>query len=165
MNTTNPLPVGTRVTDRDGFEGTINNITHHAGSFWYDVRFERGVAVRYASDIASFKHSPDARRMTSSPWGAIEHVTQLAEGIWIVETSSHGGIFLSDQRMAEMPVERRKTFAGGNWFEEDCDWALVAITFTDAFKDEQVEQARAIIRQWRPEIAARMRVGGTIGTF
>jgi hypothetical protein len=54
-------------------------------------------------------HSPDARRFTTSPWGEVEHVTQLADGIWQIDTASHGGIFLSDQRMAEMPVERRKT--------------------------------------------------------
>jgi hypothetical protein len=109
-------------------------------------------------------HSPDARRFTTSPWGAVEHVTQLAEGIWQIDTASHGGIFLSDQRMAEMPVERRETkYSKGGWFEEDCDWALVAVTFPDAFKDEHVEIAREIVRNFHP--AARMRVGGTFGTL
>lgn len=50
---TKPLPIGTTITDRDGYCGTITNITHFDGSHWYDVRFDRGSAVRYDSDIAS----------------------------------------------------------------------------------------------------------------
>ena len=45
------LPVGTKIVDRDGFRGTITLVTHHAGSFWYDVRFDRGSAVRYPEDV------------------------------------------------------------------------------------------------------------------
>jgi hypothetical protein len=43
--------VGDKVMDRDGFKGTIRKITFHDGSHWYDVRFERGEAVRYDSDL------------------------------------------------------------------------------------------------------------------
>lgn len=43
--------IGTKVIDRDGFRGTIRNVTHHNGSFWYDVQFDRGGAVRYHSDL------------------------------------------------------------------------------------------------------------------
>lgn len=45
------LPVGTRVRDKDGYEGTIVRITHFDGSFWYDVRLSGGVAVRYPTDL------------------------------------------------------------------------------------------------------------------
>jgi hypothetical protein len=40
-----------RVIDRGGFKGTIVLVTEWRGSVWYDVRFERGSAVRYDSDL------------------------------------------------------------------------------------------------------------------
>jgi hypothetical protein len=51
MTTHQRFAHGTRVIDRDGFIGSICNITDHNGSFWYDVRFERGSAVRYPGDV------------------------------------------------------------------------------------------------------------------
>ena len=44
--------VGDRVVDRDGYEGTVVNVTEWNGSRWYDVRFGfAGVAVRYDGDL------------------------------------------------------------------------------------------------------------------
>ena len=43
--------VGDKVIDRDGFKGVITLVTEWRGSHWYDVRFERGEAVRYDSDL------------------------------------------------------------------------------------------------------------------
>jgi hypothetical protein len=48
---TSKLQVGTKVIDRDGFKGAITLVTEWHGSRWYDVRFERGTAVRYDSDL------------------------------------------------------------------------------------------------------------------
>jgi hypothetical protein len=45
------LTIGTKIIDRDGFKGTIRAITEFKGSRWYDVRFERGEAVRYDRDL------------------------------------------------------------------------------------------------------------------
>jgi len=41
-----------RVIDRSGFRGTVVNVTELEGSVWYDVRFDRGVAVRYDADLS-----------------------------------------------------------------------------------------------------------------
>lgn len=43
--------VGERVTDGDGFPGTIVKVTEWEGSIWYDVQLPGGVAVRYESDL------------------------------------------------------------------------------------------------------------------
>lgn len=43
--------IGDRVVDRSGYFGTVTNITHYNGSHWYDIRFERGGAVRYEEDL------------------------------------------------------------------------------------------------------------------
>jgi len=49
--------VGAPVIDRDGFTGTVTNVTHHDGAHWYDVRIMQGTrivgeAVRYDSDLS-----------------------------------------------------------------------------------------------------------------
>lgn len=46
-----PFERGDKVVDRSGFKGTVVGVTDHRGSRWYDVRFERGVAVRYDYDL------------------------------------------------------------------------------------------------------------------
>lgn len=69
----------------------------------------------------------------SSPWGAVESYNKLATGIWAVSTCSHGGIHLSDARLAELTEMigyEFPTFCGDpNWFEEDCDWCVVPVAF------------------------------------
>ena len=98
-------------------------------------------------------HTPDARRLTTSPWGEIQQVTQIAAGIWRVDTASHGGLKLSDQRLAAMPPAWRNTaYSRNGWFEEDCDWGLVALAFPDAFKTEHVALARTIIATCYPHL-------------
>jgi hypothetical protein len=44
--------VGDKVQDRDGIKGVIADITHWDGSHWYDVRFDRGTAVRFDRDLS-----------------------------------------------------------------------------------------------------------------
>ncbi|MDE2096886.1 MAG: hypothetical protein KGL39_06525 [Patescibacteria group bacterium] len=43
--------IGDKVMDRDGRQGIVKLVTEWRGSIWYDVRFEHGEAVRYASDL------------------------------------------------------------------------------------------------------------------
>ena len=65
-----------------------------------------------------------------SPWGPVQHAEQVAPGIWSVGTAGHGGIMLSIERNAAMPeCLRRKN----GCYEEDCEWALVALFYKDEF--------------------------------
>jgi len=99
-------------------------------------------------------HTPDARRLKTSPWGEIQHVTQIADDIWQVDTASHGGLKVSDQRLAAMPAHLRTTpYSQNGWFEEDCDWAFVAVCFPDAFKPEYVVVARQTMARCYPELS------------
>lgn len=43
--------IGDMVVDKGGYRGTITDVTEWRGSRWYDVRFERGAAVRYDGDL------------------------------------------------------------------------------------------------------------------
>ena len=63
-----------------------------------------------------------------SPWGSIDNVDLLADGIVFVHTPSHGGIWLSDARLAQMPPEERSS---DGWYEEDCEAAFPLRRFRD----------------------------------
>lgn len=85
-----------------------------------------------------------------TPWGQSQTVETIADGITHVTTASHGGIHLSPERFAQMPPEYQKTWAGAPWYEEDCDWAKVAVTFPEYFEKHVVENAKKSIA-WNKE--------------
>jgi hypothetical protein len=78
-----------------------------------------------------------------SPWGTIDDVRLVADGIYNVCTPGHGGYYLDNARLAEFRklFPKFKPFAGFPWFEEDCDWAMVTIAFPQYFHDAQVFNA------------------------
>lgn len=86
------------------------------------------------------------RSPVSSPWGQVQHSKCLADGIWSVSTASHGGIWLSEDRLRELDEimpEAYPTFVGdARWFEEDCDWCIPVIAF-------HLEHFEAACRQLR----------------
>lgn len=81
----------------------------------------------------------------SSPWGSVQHSTVLADGIVRVSTSSHGGIWLSRERQARMPLALKMDT---NWYEEDCDWACVAVAYPEAFQRDY-EIAVETLKHWK----------------
>lgn len=95
---------------------------------------------------------------TSSPWGQVDHAEEIAPGIWSVGTPSHGGVKLSVQRQKDMPAYMRMT---GGWYEEDCDWGLVALVFKAEFDVLRAWQkpgdrthyacAVGIVKDWNPD--------------
>lgn len=63
-------------------------------------------------------------------WGPSQHCKTVADGIQQVSTASHGGYKLDAIRNALVPAYMRQA---GGWYEEDCDWAIVAVIFPAAF--------------------------------
>lgn len=105
-----------------------------------------------------------APRTHRTPWGAAQDVAEVAPGITRIDTASHGGYHLDRKRQAE--VVRRfphfKTFAGGPWYEEDQDRALVCLTFPDCFPTNALPAARRVVEysaraESDPAIISRMR--------
>lgn len=65
-----------------------------------------------------------------TPWGPAQHQTTIAPGIITLDTAGHGGIHLDEHRNAQMPAYMRAdTYTKRGWYEEDCDWAKVAVVF------------------------------------
>lgn len=85
-----------------------------------------------------------------TPWGMADCVRQLSPGVWSVSTPSHGGLYVSAEWLEKMPDHLRGWNWGGlrHWFEEDCDWAKVAIAFPGLFEPEAVESAEKIVARY-----------------
>lgn len=82
-----------------------------------------------------------------SPWGWIQSVKEMSEGMWFVSTAGHGGIKLSRQLNAKMPKQFRRE---GGWYEEDCEVSLVVLAFPDRFTPVQVKDAEVSAKNWFP---------------
>jgi hypothetical protein len=78
--------------------------------------------------------TPNVYRGMRTPWGKADHATIITEGVGRVDTSGHGGMKLSRSRNAKVAACWRRT---GGWYEEDCECAIVVLTFPELF-DEKV---------------------------
>jgi len=109
------------------------------------TNFARGTEESPVPEVQPTLFAPTSRP-TYSPWGRPDECDEIAPGIWRVFTPSHGGFIISQQRRDRMPPVLRdfQTFAGGNSYEEDCDWAIVALAYPDHFTREQLACARQV---------------------
>lgn len=103
-----------------------------------------------------------------TPWGPAQFSRERAPGIVEYTTASHGGIHITKERYAQMPEEyrRHKPWAGRYWYEEDCDWCVVALAFPDDYfsvidtdqKEAVLEHARKIFEEWiKPKLEGKKR--------
>lgn len=90
----------------------------------------------------------------SSPWGAIQSSTRVAEGIRYVSTSSHGGVLLSAERNRKVPEYMRLR---GGAYEHDNAIAVPMVVFAEEFAkaekktvDEIKTEALLRLREWQP---------------
>lgn len=89
-----------------------------------------------------------------TPWGESQTVETVTDGILNISTAGHGGLWISCERLAEMPdifKTPSKFYDGGQFFEEDCEWARVALSFPKYFPDSQ-KIARQTFRYYHPEL-------------
>ena len=98
----------------------------------------------------------------STPWGHPDIVTEIAPGIVFYSTPSHGGYWLSPARVAAMPKPLRdfQPFAGPNFYEEDADWAIVALAFPQFFPDDAIPAALQTIKHYKPELYEQVAAAG-----
>lgn len=83
------------------------------------------------------------RPPTSTPWGAIHHSRMIQPGVWSFSTAGHGGMYVAPSLREHMPEQFRAfaPWAGEGWYEEDCDWAIVCLSFPNAFDGRSLHNA------------------------
>lgn len=81
-----------------------------------------------------------------TPWGASQGARIYADGVVSHSTAGHGGFKLSAERNRQVdPMLRSR----GGWYEEDAEWAIVALTFPHLFTSyERCSAERTIKDSW-----------------
>lgn len=90
-----------------------------------------------------------------TPWGHADNAEEYVPGVTWYDTPSHGGFHLDRAHNAQVPDYMRRE---GGWYEEDCDWAIVATVFPTAFichgegdVATTLQSARDTMRNWHPD--------------
>lgn len=90
-----------------------------------------------------------------TPWGKADSVVTLSNGIRRVSTPSHGGYWVPAKLLPLVPAQFQayaaKWSGSPQWYEEDCAWACVAVTFPDVFDwsaGETLAHAQEVIARY-----------------
>jgi hypothetical protein len=150
-------------------------LAHSDDSFYRSEFTFSDVTTKYTKDgdryYCEFARYPQKRARghpTETPWGPAQTSTEIAPGIVAYTTASHGGYYVSPERVSTMPKSLRdfKPFAGPNWYEEDCDWAVVALAFPKFFPPDAIPAALKTLERSQPGLfaeAAAMQASGGRG--
>lgn len=136
---------------RDDFHG-------HGGTLPDEAAFRARVLeqAEHAKELRALNrrefHSRDI-----TPWGLSQDATAYAEGVVFHSTASHGGFHLSDERNTLIDHRLRRHYG---WYEEDAEWAIVAMTFPDLFTNLERRLADQTVKDSRPDAWEAIR--GTI---
>ncbi|WP_419906371.1 DUF7007 domain-containing protein [Hoeflea sp.] len=94
----------------------------------------------------------EIRSQANTPWGPSQGATVFAEGIACHSTAGHGGFHLAADPNAKVAPRLRNA---NGWYEEDAEWAIVAITFPDLFTSFERRCADKTIKDsWPDEFEA-----------
>lgn len=127
---------------RADFYGHCGELTDEAAFTAYVVEqagHQREQQALGRRDIATHIHTP---------WGPAQRSTSYADGVEFHSTASHGGFKLSVDRNRVVHSQMR---ADDGFYEEDCAWAAVALTFPDLFTSFEQRCANETLRNWQPD--------------
>lgn len=102
------------------------------------------------------EHNQEKRRLrrreiggsANTPWGVSHGATVYAEGVMAHSTAGHGGFKLSAERNRKVHPMLR---SAGGWYEEDAEWAIVAITFPHLFTAFERRGAERTVKDSWPD--------------
>lgn len=83
-----------------------------------------------------------------TPSGMSDSAEVYEDGVIFYGTPSHGFIKLNRKKQNEMPLCLRLK---GGWYEEDCEWARVALGFKELFTEREYNQAVRTMKNWNPD--------------
>jgi hypothetical protein len=150
-------------------ELTRTDFIGHDGRLADEAEFPARVAETAGQkrDLAVLKRVR-TRMSASTLWGGSQMAVSYAEGVVAHMTAGYGGFRLSADRNAKVhPLLRKET----PWYEDDCEWAIVAISFSDLFTAFERSMEEKTIRNTWPEawetihgcVFPRERAGTRIG--
>jgi len=89
---------------------------------------------------------------SKSPWGTVQSVTEITEGVHLVSTAGHGGLKVARAQNARIPAPLRRR---GGWYEEDAEasipfWALYDERIAEA-SGESRERHAETVRAYYPD--------------
>lgn len=84
----------------------------------------------------------------TTPWGVSQGATLYGEGVVFHSTAGHGGFHLSPERNARVDHRLRRR---NGWYEEDAEWAIVAMTFPDLFTGFERRSADQAVKGYWPD--------------
>lgn len=124
------LATGWRIA-RPFAEWRRSDLFGHSGSLGNEAAF-RAKVLEHAEHLREKRAlgRTEIRSRSQTPWGVSQGATVYAEGVESHSTGRHGGFKLSAERNRKVHALLR---AEVGWYEEDCAWAIVAITFPDLF--------------------------------
>ncbi|WP_108461627.1 DUF7007 domain-containing protein [Devosia naphthalenivorans] len=86
------------------------------------------------------------RSSANTPWGASQEATVYGDGVTCHSTARHGGFHLSAERNTMVHAMLR---VRSGWYEEDAEWAIVALSFPHLFTTfERWHADRTIKDSW-----------------
>ncbi|WP_409526980.1 DUF7007 domain-containing protein [Rhizobium sp. G21] len=121
----------------------------HDGRLAGEAEFRARVAetAGHKRDLAALNRV-QTRISASTPWGGSQMAVIYADGVVAHSTAGHGGFHLSSDRNAKVhPLLRKDT----SWYEEDCEWAIVAFSFPELFTGYERSTAEKTIRNTWPD--------------
>ncbi|SIR42189.1 hypothetical protein SAMN05880590_1297 [Rhizobium sp. RU35A] len=130
-------------------ELTRGDFIGHDGRVADEAEFRARVAetAGHKRDLAALNRV-QTRISASTPWGGSQMSIIYADGIIAHSTAGHGGFHLSADRNAKIhPLLRKDT----PWYEEDCEWAIVALSFPELFTAHERAAAEKTIRNTWPD--------------
>lgn len=130
-------------------ELTRGDFIGHDGRVADEAEFRARVAetAGHKRDLAELNRV-QTRISASTPWGGSQMAVIYAEGIVAHSTAGHGGFHLSADRNAQIHPLLRKD---SPWYEEDCEWAIVALSFPELFTGYERSMAEKTIRNTWPD--------------
>ncbi|MGL4198382.1 MAG: DUF7007 domain-containing protein [Allorhizobium sp.] len=130
-------------------ELTRGDFIGHDGRLAGKAEFRARVAetAGHKRDLAALNRV-QTRMSASTPWGGSQLAVIYADGVVAHTTACHGGFHLSADRNGKVHSLLRKNTP---WYEEDCEWAIVALSFPELFTGYERSLAEKTIRNTWPD--------------
>ena len=130
-------------------EWTRDDFYGHGGQVADEPAFRAMVAenAEHQREVAALGRQELSVRV-NTPWGSSQGATLYAQGVIFHSTASHGGFQLAPDRNASIHPKLRSC---SRFYEEDAEWAAVALGLPELFTSHERREAEDIIRNHWPD--------------